>query len=222
MNNKGFYVNVFKNKNNKELDFLKIRSQGFQTTIPKSHIDQYNLTIQEGNMFISKELFEAWFKKEINAKEQEIRLKKARFTCFYPFIPLFWKNKEFILNNPHYYSVTTPEFFMGIAYFIGCRTITLGELLSIWEEEESLIFTCICGGKSVCFQFGGSPLSGTEWVSKTICLVCEKIDDKGGLSSSLRSKIDARKKYKPLEPMIEKPATYLELSEICKTKSNKE
>jgi hypothetical protein len=215
MNKKGYYVNVYANKNQKENGFLKIRCQGFCTTIPTTFINQYNLTVREGNMFIQKEQFEEWFKNEIHAKEEEIRLEKERFNCFYPHIPLYWKNKDLILNNPRFYSVVTPNFFMGLAYYGGCRTITIGELLLIWEKEESFIFKCSCGGKSVCFQFGGSPLSGTEWVSKTICLVCDKIDNKGGMSSPLRVKIEARRKYTSILPLAENPVSYSELRKIC-------
>lgn len=38
-----YYVNVYSNKNKKELDYLKIRSEGFHTTIPKTYLDQNNL-----------------------------------------------------------------------------------------------------------------------------------------------------------------------------------
>jgi hypothetical protein len=216
MSKKGFYVNVYTTKNKKQLDILKIRCQGFQTFIPRSYIEQNNLIIKEGNMFISQELYKEWFAKEIKVQEDEIRKEKAIFDSFYPYIPLFWKKKELILKDPRYYSIRTPKFFMGLAYFGGCNSITLGELFMMWQNENDLIFTCTCGGKTVCFQFGGSPLSGTEWISQTICLECEKIDKVGGLASTLRSKIEARKKYKPIEPVEMNTISYDELVIICR------
>lgn len=216
MNKTRYYVNVYSNKNKKELDYLKIRSEGFHTTIPKTYLDQYNLTVNNGNMFIGQDLFKEWFAKEIKEQEEKIRREKEIFDSFYPYIPLFWKKKELILKDPRYYSIRTPKFFMGLAYFGGCNSITLGELLMMWQNENDLVFTCTCGGKSVCFQFGGSPLSGTEWISQTICLECEKIDKKGGLASTLRSKIEARKKYKPIEPEDKVTISYDELVIICR------
>ncbi|MFM7668026.1 MAG: hypothetical protein ACKO7D_07545 [Bacteroidota bacterium] len=215
MSKKGFHVNVYSNKNKKQLNTLKIRCQGFQTFIPRLYIEQNNLIIKDGNTFISKELYEEWFAREIKEQEDEIRRERAIFDSFYPYIPLFWKKKELILKIPSCYSIRTPKFFMGLAYFGGCNSITLGELLMMWQNEKDLVFTCTCGGKTVCFQFGGSPLSCTEWISQTICLECEKIDKRGGLASPLRSKIDARKKYKPIEPVEMNATSYNELVNIC-------
>jgi hypothetical protein len=103
---------------------------------------------------------------------------------------------------------------MGLAY-MGESSITLGELLQLWDDEESMIFRCKCGGKSVCFQSSGSPFSGTQGLSATICLECAKIELKGAIGSRLREKIVARQKYQPLEPRAEKTATISELKEAC-------
>jgi hypothetical protein len=47
-------------------------------------------------------------------------------------------------------------------------------------------------------------------------LECEKIDKVGGLASTLRSKIEARKKYKPIEPVEMNTISYDELVIICR------
>ncbi len=216
-----YYVNVFSDKNSPDRDLLKIGCEGLIRHIPKSYIDKNNLTVKAGNMVISKELFEAWFSEDIQARDEEKRIKEEQWTAkrrifdsFYPFIPLFWKNREHILKDPRIYSIQTPEYFMGLAY-TGESSITLGELLQLWEHEESMIFRCKCGGKSVCFQFSGSPLSGTQGLSATICLECAKIDLKGAIGSGLREKKVARQKYQPMEPRAEKTATISELKEAC-------
>jgi hypothetical protein len=89
--------------------------------------------------------------------------------------------------------------------------------LKIWEYEEALIFKCACGGKSVCFQFTGSPLSGSQGDACTICLECSKVDMKGGKSTRLWDKLQARKKHAPIEPIAENCATYEELITACQT-----
>ena len=120
-----------------------------------------------------------------------------------------------ILKDPRYNIVRAPIFFMGLAYVGGRNLITLGELFMMWQNEDDLVFTCTCGGKSVCFKFGGSPLSGTEWISQTICLTCFAIDRKGGLRSPLHAKIAVVRKYKPIQPIAEKSVSYKELINLC-------
>ena len=123
MNKKGYYVNVYANKNKKDSNYLKIRCEGFECIIPKSYVEENNLFVKDGNMFINKDLFENWFKDAIMAKEEEFKKRVAIFNSFYPHIPLFWKNRYMIRQNARYYSVQTPQHFMGLAY-LGASTIT--------------------------------------------------------------------------------------------------
>ncbi len=138
----GYYVNVFSDKNSPDQDFLKIRCDGLIGHIPKSYIDKNNLTVKTGNMVISKELFEAWFSEDILARDEEKRIKEEQwkekrrvFDSFYPFIPLFWKNKERILNDPLLYGVEAPEYFMGLAY-LGESSITWANCCSFGNRRS--------------------------------------------------------------------------------------
>jgi hypothetical protein len=213
---KGYYVNIFRGSKND--DFLLIRCKGYYAKISKTCIEEYNLTVNNSNMFISKELYENWFKEGIEADREKERKRKEIFDSFYPHIPLFWKNREMILKEPRYYSVRSPFYFMGAAY-IGSSLVTLGELLQIWERETVFSVTCRdCGGKRVVFNFSGSPLSGALGLCENICLQCGKIGNGSGAKSfgGLRN---ARLSYKPLQPIAENPATYKELIAACKSET---
>ncbi|MDR0332417.1 MAG: hypothetical protein LBI15_03045 [Dysgonamonadaceae bacterium] len=212
MSKKGYYINIYTNKT--KSDFLQIRYGRFNASIPKSYIEENNLAIKSDNMFINKELYEKWFKEEIENDREYWRKRQEVFNSFYPHIPLFYECREMILNEPRFYGIRPPYYIMGLAY-CGASSATLGELLLIWENEETMTFTCECGGKKFCFLFSGSPLSGTQGDSQTICSNCGKWDTKGGASSSLGSKIKARIKYKAIEPRAEKVASYEELIKEC-------
>lgn len=211
-----YFVNIFKSK--PQDDHLDIRCNSYLATIPKSYIEKYDLTVNSNNMFISKELYEDWFKEGIKADRERARKAQETFDSFYSFIPLFWANREMILNEPRYYSVKPPLYFWG-AVHSDSYTVTLGELLQIWNDETILSSTCKkCGGKSGIFQFGGSLLSGTIMVCRNICLQCGEIGHGSGGAKRLSELVQTRVRYKPLQPISEESVSYEELVAVCKSK----
>ena len=167
---------------------------------------------------VGKSCFKKWLKNDIEAEAKRIRIEQ--FNLFYPNIPLFVeeKNRQMILSNPNYYSIVAPELFYGITFNIGNPTVTLGELLQIWENEPVFSTTCKkCGGKSVVYFFVGSALSGRIFEAKNICVECGN-RGKGAGTHSMGNLWRTRLKYKPIEPIAEKPDTIESLVEACKTK----
>ena len=140
---------------------------------------------------------------------------EARCEMFYGNIALLFANIEKILSEPRLYSIKAPETLYEVMYVsLGERVITLGELLLLWQNEKAFSGTCPkCKGKTLLYRFGGSPLSGTIFESKSKCLECGQIDNekKGGSFGSLRS---IRDKYAPIEPVVEHPASVAELIDI--------
>jgi hypothetical protein len=126
------------------------------------------------------------------------------------------KNRQMILANPNYYSIVAPEHFYNVMGTL--NPITLGRLLQIWENEPVFSTTCKkCGGKSVVYQFGGSPLSGRLSIAKNICIACGNRGNGAGTHSfgTLR---ETCRKYKLIEPIAETPDTIESLVEACKSK----
>ena len=211
MSEKDYVVKVIKG----EGDFLHISCKGYSAKIPKSFIKDNGLKINANKIHIKQELYDNWFKEAFEAEREYERKRKEIYDSFYPNIPLFWKNKEMILKEPRYFSIKTPFYFMGAAY-IGASTATLGELLRIWEYEPVFSTKCTkCGGKSLVFNFSGSPLSGTLGLCENICLECGKFGN-GSSASRFGGLMQARSKYEPLQPIIENPASYRELVAACK------
>jgi hypothetical protein len=141
-----------------------------------------------------------------------------QFNLFYPNIPLFVKeeNQKMILSNPKYYSIIAPEHFYGMMYVSARNTVTLGELLQIWENEKVFSTTCSkCGGKSVLYRFGGSPLSGTLFEAENICVECGKRGNGAG-THIFYTLWKTRLNYKPIQPIAEKPDTIESLVKTCK------
>ena len=138
---------------------------------------------------------------------------------FYLQIPLFWANREMILKEPRYYSITAPHHFYAMMYMLaGNPIVNLGQLLQIWEKEKIFSVECgHCGGKAVVFRFGGSPLSGTVFELKTICLACGKLYDPPNRNTFSFGKLRIKSaKYPPIEPIAEMPASVQELVAACK------
>ena len=158
-------------------------------------------------------------RKDIEAEAK--RIKTEQFNLFYPNIPLFVKeeNRKMILSNPNYYSIVAPKFFYGMSYAINStQKVTLGELLQIWENEPVFNTTCKkCGGKSVVYYFLGSALSGKIFEAENICVECGKKGNRTG-AHSMGPLWETRLKYKPIEPIAERPDTIESLVEACKSK----
>jgi hypothetical protein len=200
----------------KEGEYLQITDMNckYKAQIHESLIMDNNYEVIDSEFEVSEDSFNHWFKKDIEAEKKRIR--DERFNLFYPNISLFWDNREMILKEPRYYSIIAPEHFYGMMYVLsGNPKVTLGELLQMWENEEDLSVECnACGGKSVVYRFGGSPLSGTIFEKKTICLQCGKIDNPpkyGSLGGMMKSRL----KYSPIEPIAETPASLQELVAAC-------
>jgi len=142
---------------------------------------------------------------------------------FYPYIPLFWRNREMILKEPRFYSIKPPQCFFGTS-LSGETSATLGQLLQIWESEKALTSLCSCGGKSVVYQFGGLLLSGLQVDCFTICVKCGKFENEGRdgskkfSGSRLIEKIEAYTRHKIIKPISETPASYEELITTCEGK----
>ena len=226
MNKKSYYVSIV--RYNKKDDFLHIRCNGYEKSIPTSYIVENNLTIDSANMVISKELYENWFKEEIEAEQEEDRKEQEEqrkeqetYDLFFLNIPLFVKNREMILKEPRYYSIVTP---IALSYYTTRVGVTLGELLQIWENEIVFSVTCRalrffkrCGGQAVVFSYGGSYMSGAL-IKSSVCLKCGKIKHhrEGFLSQMRKSHSD----YSPIEPRAANPASLEELVEACKYNTN--
>ena len=201
--------NRYKGKIHKSL----IKDNQFEMMDPKFN------NIGENCYDVGHRCFEHWLKKDIEAEVERIRTEQ--FNLFYLNIPLFFKeeNRKMILSNSNYYSIVAPEPFFGIMYFSSARSakVTLGELLQIWKNETDFSVTCSkCGGKSVVYRFGGSPLSGTLFEAKNICIECGNMGNGAGHNFGvLRC---ARLKYNPIKPIAETPDTIESLVEACKTK----
>ena len=67
------------------------------------------------------------------------------------------------------------------------------------------------------YRFGGSPLSGTIFESKNICIKCGKLGSGAG-TNSFGNLYGTRRKYTPIEPISNNPATLEELVKVCKNK----
>lgn len=201
----------------KEGEYLQITDLDgkYKAQIHESIIMDNNYEVIDNVIKVSEDSFDYWFKKDIEAEAKRIR--DERFNLFYPNIPLFWKNREMILSEPRYYSVVAPEHFYGMMYMLaGNPIVTLGELLQIWEKEEVFSVECkSCGGKSVVYRFGGSPLSGSIFEKKTICLQCGKTDNPPKVGSFGQMWNTIRSKYSPIEPIAETPTSLQELVNVC-------
>ena len=188
-----------------------IKDNQFEMMDPKFN------NIGENCYNVGKRCFEHWFKKDIEAESK--RIKTEQINLFYPNIPLFVEeeNQKMILSDPKYYSIIAPERFYGMMYcLVGNPKITLGELLQIWEKETVFGTTCSkCGGKSVVYCFGGSPLSGRIFEAENICVECGKRGNSAG-THSFGALWKVRLKYKPIEPIAERPDTIESLVEACK------
>jgi hypothetical protein len=199
--------NKYKGKIHKSL----IEDNHFEMMDPKI----YN--IAENCYNVGKSCFEYWLKKDIEAEAKRIR--KEQFNLFYPNVPLFTEegNQKMILSNPNYYSIVAPENFYRMSYIYDKRTkITLGELLQIWENKPVFSTTCKkCKGKSVLYRFGGSPLSGTLFEAENICVECGNRGNGAG-THIFNALWKTRLKYKPIEPIAEKPDTIESLVKTCK------
>jgi len=172
---------------------------------------------------VGKSCFEKWLKNDIEAEAKRIRTEQTNL--FYPNIPLFLEeeNQKMILSEPQLYSIAAPERFYGMMYITAGNTkVTLGELLQIWEHEPVFSTTCKkCGGKSVVYFFGGSPLSGRIFEVENICIQCGKRENKVD-THSFGDLWRTRLKYKPIEPIAETPDTIESLVELCKKRSDKD
>ena len=211
MSEKDYVVKVIKG----EGDFLHIKCKGYSTKIPKSFIKDNGLKINSNKIHINQELYYNWFKEAYEAEQEHERKRNEIYDSFYPYIPLFWENREMILKEPRYYSVQSPFYFMGAAY-TGASLVTLGELLRIWERESAFSITCEkCGGKRIVFNFSGSPLSGAIGLCENICLQCGEFGNGSG-ASRFSELMRPRLQYQPLQPIAENPASYKELIAACK------
>jgi len=196
----------------KEGEYLQITDMNdkYKSQVHESIITDNNYEVIDNVVKVSKDFFNHWFKKDIEAEA------KRNSKLFYSNIPLFWENRKMILKEPRYYSIVTPEYFGGTSIGGGFR-ITLNALLQIWEKEKIISAECPnCGGKSVVYRFGGSSLSGCV-VTKAICTRCGKKSEpppNGSLDQLLS--IRTRKKYSPIEPMAKPHATIEELVDVCK------
>ncbi|MDR1983219.1 MAG: hypothetical protein LBQ28_00110 [Prevotellaceae bacterium] len=160
-------------------------------------------------------------KESIAAEKEQNRKIQDGFNSFYPYIPLFWENREMILNEPRYYSVKASNAFLGAMYMLPANpVVTLGELLQIWEKESIFHSHCEkCGGDSVVYRFGGSPLSGCLFECKNICLQCGNFGQ--GAGTHLFSELwRTRAQYRAIMPQAEVPASYSELIAACKKEAH--
>jgi hypothetical protein len=195
----------------------EIKYKQYTALIPKSCLKDNGLAVKDNKIHISKELYDNWFGKAIEAEAEDNRKRKELFDSFYPYIPLFWANRKMILNEPRYYSIVAPNHFYGAMYICPNNPIvTLGELLRIWENEKLFSIECEeCGGKAVVYRFSGSPLSGSIFERKNICTKCAKMGE-GVNTISFRDLWRTRAKYRPTVPKAETPAALEELIAICK------
>jgi len=212
MSERNYFIKII----GKEGEYLKITDSHckYKTQIHESIIADNNYDVIDNEFKVSADSFNLWFKEDIEAETKRIR--DERFNLFYPNIPLFWRNRKLILKEPRYYSIKTPETLFDAMYCDKGLYVTLGELLQIWENEAIFSVECnTCGGKSVIYRFGGSPLSGTLFEKKAICLQCGKTDNlqRNGSFGQMQ---DIRAKYSLLEPIAETPASLQELVEVCK------
>ena len=137
------YSDKHQSKKERAKGLVKIRYEAYEKMIPKSYLEADNLVVKDGNVKIPTEIFEVWFEKA--AEEDRLREIQSMIEAeeealddvsdlvdlnhpFYVHIPLFWKNKEMILSNPHFYRIRTPQSFSS------SRWVHLGSLLQSWDK----------------------------------------------------------------------------------------
>lgn len=211
----GDYLQItdLKNKYGGKIHKSLITDNNFEMLDPKIN------KITKNCYDVGRSCFEEWFKE---AKEKE---RNELINLFYQNIPLYTEevNWEMIIENPKFYSITAPIHFYTTLYFSTTgQVVTLGELLQIWENEEFFCTCCSqCGGKSVLYRFGGSPLSGTIFEANNICTNCGH-RDKSTNAESLGILLKARRKYSPITPIADTPASIQTLVNACEKQSDNE
>ena len=182
----------------------------YKAQINGSLIVDSNYEVVDGVAKVSEDCFNDWFAEDIMAEALKL------FELFCLNIPLFWKNKELIFKEPRYYSIRMPEALVVGMSLNGGHQPTLGELFNIWDNEEVFSAKCReCGGKSGVYLCLGSHLSGTVFTKRVICLQCGK-EDIAPKTDSFGKFLAPLKKYSPIEPIAETPASLQELVAVCK------
>ena len=114
-----------------EGDYLVIADtqKGYEGTIHKSLLEVNELDIVDNKIYISKTLYQAWFKDAMEkVKDAMEKVFKEYCELFYSHIPLLIEKQKTILQTPRLYSIKAPlVFYEGM--FIGSGGITLGEML---------------------------------------------------------------------------------------------
>ena len=112
-------------------DYLLISDteKNYKGKIHKSLIVDNELEVVNGKTCISPTMYQEWFRESISKAFKELCI------LFYSHIPLFMEKKNVILNNPSFYSIIAPRAFYD-GMFIGSGSITLGEMLLLWEKES--------------------------------------------------------------------------------------
>jgi hypothetical protein len=155
-------------------DFLLIADPktNYQGRIHKSLIADNHYEPVDNWLEIDEIQYRHWFLDDRRkAFEEDCQL-------FYANIPLFVEKREVIWRNPRFYCIEPPYGFGG-GMFVECSSITLGDMLALWETEPVFSRKCKCGGRTVIYSFAGSILSGGSSASG-VCLQCHKVGSYGG------------------------------------------
>ena len=88
--------------------------------------------------------------------------------------------------------------------YIGGRTLTLGDLLRLWDDETMMFVCDACGERGRAISVGGSPLSGAH-SARGHCLPCGRVTS-GRLPEGLRVLSVARRASALPSPTADEPA----------------
>ena len=86
-------------------------------------------------------------------------------------IPLLLANIDTVMQNKEYFFCTLPQVFASTAFYGPNGLIPLGVLLQLWRDGEMKTECPSCRGDLYIYNFGGSPLSGSNYYNG-FCMGC--------------------------------------------------
>lgn len=86
-------------------------------------------------------------------------------------IPLLLANIDTVMQNKEYFFCTILQVFASTAFYGPNGPIPLGVLLQLWRDGEMKTECPSCQGELYIYNFGGSPLSGSNYYNG-FCAEC--------------------------------------------------
>jgi hypothetical protein len=109
-------------------------------------------------------------RKKLEAEARERRLQEDA-QLFSNLIPLMYKNRSLILEEPMFYYMKTPPMTFRAIQFI---PVFLGQLVKLWESDQAFTGQCNCGSAALLYSLRANPYHSEYSVKKLRCLRCGK------------------------------------------------